>query len=106
MPPRVVSGQDLQAARVIEALIFHTYSTCGDNCWAHAWSHAWAHAWARCSRLSVRLVLTTRQAQLGPSAPVSTTRIGFRLPPGNEEEGISVFMKLFQEAYERQNGFM
>jgi len=46
------------------------------------------------------------RAQLGPSAPSSPMRIGFRLPPGNEEEGISVFMKLFQEAYERQNGFM
>jgi len=44
--------------------------------------------------------------QLGPSAPTSSTRIGFRMPPGNEEEGISVFMKLFQEAYERQHGFM
>jgi len=56
--------------------------------------------------LSVDQLGFDMRAQLGPSAPVSTTRIGFRLPPGNEEEGISVFMKLFQEAYERQNGFM
>jgi len=34
------------------------------------------------------------------------SRIGFRLPPANEEEGVSVFMKLFQEAYERQQGWM
>mmetsp|Transcript_38847 Transcript_38847/g.94330 ORF Transcript_38847/g.94330 Transcript_38847/m.94330 type:complete len:145 (-) Transcript_38847:582-1016(-) len=36
----------------------------------------------------------------------SVMRIGFRQPPANEEEGVSVFMKLFQEAYERQHGWM
>lgn len=36
----------------------------------------------------------------------SLTRVGFRLPPANEEEGVSVFMKLFQEAYEREQGWM
>ena len=46
------------------------------------------------------------QARLGRGAAPTVTRIGFRLPPANEEEGISVFMKLFQEAYERQHGFM
>lgn len=46
------------------------------------------------------------QATLGPTAPSTVMRIGFRLPPANEEEGISVFMKLFQEAYEREHGFM
>ena len=44
--------------------------------------------------------------QLGPSAPPSLIRAGFKLPPANAEEGTSVFMKLFQEAYERENGFM
>jgi hypothetical protein len=43
------------------------------------------------------------RVQLGPSAPVSLVRAGFKMPPANEEEGISVFMKLFQEAYERAN---
>jgi len=46
------------------------------------------------------------QAKLGPDAPSSVMRIGFKQPPANQEEGISVFMKLFQEAYERENGFM
>ena len=46
------------------------------------------------------------RVQLGPSAPESTVRAGFKQPPANEEEGTSVFMKLFQEAYEKQNGFM
>ena len=46
------------------------------------------------------------RVQLGPSAPPSTVRAGFKQPPQNEEEGTSVFMKLFQEAYEKQNGFM
>ena len=44
--------------------------------------------------------------QLGPSAPTTTLRAGFKMPPANAEEGTSVFMKLFQEAYERENGFM
>jgi len=44
--------------------------------------------------------------QLGPTAPPSLVRAGFRMPPANAEEGTSVFMKLFQEAYERENGFM
>jgi len=38
--------------------------------------------------------------------PPSLMRVGFRLPPANQEEGVSVFMKLFQEAYERQQGWM
>lgn len=46
------------------------------------------------------------QAKLNAAAPSTTMRIGFRMPPANEEEGISVFMKLFQEAYEREHGFM
>jgi len=45
-------------------------------------------------------------AKLNAAAPATTMRIGFKQPPANEEEGISVFMKLFQEAYERENGFM
>jgi len=45
-----------------------------------------------------------RVAQVGGGS--SVCRIGFRLPPANEEEGVSVFMKLFQEAYERQQGWM
>jgi len=44
--------------------------------------------------------------QLGPSAPTSLVRAGFKMPPANEEEGTSIFMKLFQEAYERENGSM
>lgn len=44
--------------------------------------------------------------QLGPSAPISMLRAGFKMPPANAEEGTSIFMKLFQEAYERENGFM
>jgi len=35
-----------------------------------------------------------------------TFRVGFNMPPQNEEEALSLFMKLFQEAYERANGFM
>jgi len=46
------------------------------------------------------------RVQLGPSAPASLVRAGFKMAPANEEEGISVFMKLFQEAYERQTGTM
>lgn len=46
------------------------------------------------------------RVQLGPSAPVSLVRAGFKLQPANAEESTSIFMKLFQEAYERQNGFM
>ena len=46
------------------------------------------------------------QAKLNAAAPRTVMRIGFRAPPANEEEGISVFMKLFQEAYEREHGFM
>jgi len=44
--------------------------------------------------------------QLGPIAPPSFVRAGFKYPPANAEEGTSVFMKLFQEAYERENGFL
>ena len=44
--------------------------------------------------------------KLGPQAPSSVMRVGFRMPPGNEEEGTSLFMKLFQEAFEREHGFM
>ena len=36
----------------------------------------------------------------------SVMRVGFRVPPANEEEGVSLFMKLFQEAYEREKGWM
>ena len=41
-----------------------------------------------------------------PSAipSVVQVRAGFKMPPANEEEGTSIFMKLFQEAYERENG--
>jgi len=46
------------------------------------------------------------RVQLGPSAPTSLVRAGFKMAPANEEEGISLFMKLFQEAYEREKGFM
>lgn len=46
------------------------------------------------------------RVQLGPSAPTSVVRAGFKMPPANEEESTSIFMKLFQEAYERANGFM
>ena len=46
------------------------------------------------------------RAKLNAAAPSTVMRIGFRMPPANEEEGISVFMKLFQEAYEREHGFM
>jgi len=42
--------------------------------------------------------------QLGEAAPPSSTRIGFKLPPANLEEATSLFMKLFQEAYEKQTG--
>jgi len=35
-------------------------------------------------------------------APPAQMRLGFKYPPANEEEGISVFMKLFQEAWERE----
>ena len=43
-----------------------------------------------------------------PLLPCSprTFRVGFNMPPQNEEEALSLFMKLFQEAYERANGFM
>jgi len=44
-----------------------------------------------------------RVTQIGSS---TLTRVGFRLPPANEEEGVSVFMKLFQEAFEREQGWM
>ena len=40
-------------------------------------------------------------------APERTThRVGLQMPPQNEEEAVSAFMKLFQEAYERENGFL
>lgn len=44
------------------------------------------------------------RVQLGPSAPSSVVRAGFKVAPANEEEGISVFMKLFQEAFEKDSG--
>jgi hypothetical protein len=44
--------------------------------------------------------------QMGEEAPPSLVRAGFAQGPTNEEEATSLFMKLFQEAYERQNGFM
>ena len=44
------------------------------------------------------------RVQLGPSAPTSVVRAGFKMPPANEEESTSIFMKLFQEAYEREHG--
>jgi len=46
------------------------------------------------------------RVQLGPSAPPSLVRAGFKLSPANLEESTSMFMKLFQEAYERANGSM
>jgi len=33
-------------------------------------------------------------------------RIGFKMPPQNLEEALSLFMKLFQETYERQQGWL
>jgi len=46
------------------------------------------------------------RVQLGPSAPPSLVRAGFKMSPANAEESTSMFMKLFQEAYERENGSM
>lgn len=37
---------------------------------------------------------------------VELRRIGFKLPPQNLEEALSLFVKLFQEAYERQQGWL
>lgn len=42
--------------------------------------------------------------KLGAMAPPTLMRVGFRMPPTNEEEGTSLFMKLFQEAFEREHG--
>ena len=33
-------------------------------------------------------------------------RVGFNQPPQNLEEALSLFMKLFQEAWERENGLL
>ena len=44
------------------------------------------------------------RVQLSTSSTPSLVRAGFKLPPANAEEGTSIFMKLFQEAYERENG--
>jgi len=33
-------------------------------------------------------------------------RVGFKMPPQNLEEALSLFMKLFQEVYERQQGWL
>jgi len=33
-------------------------------------------------------------------------RVGFKMPPQNQEEALSLFMKLFQEVYERQQGWL
>jgi len=51
--------------------------------------------------------------QLGFDLRVETTqgaaelrRVGFKLPPQNLEEALSLFVKLFQEAYERQHGWL
>ena len=46
------------------------------------------------------------RTQGSPSAPPSLLRASFKTPPANAEEGTSVFMKLFQEAYEKDQGFM
>ena len=44
------------------------------------------------------------RVKLGEMAPSTLMRVGFRMPPTNEEEGTSLFMKLFQEAFEREHG--
>jgi len=56
--------------------------------------------------LSVDQLGFDMRVQLNVNAPTTLLRIGFAMPPANEEEGTSLFMKLFQEAYERENGFM
>ena len=33
-------------------------------------------------------------------------RIGFKLPPQNLEEALSLFVKLFQESWERSEGYL
>ena len=37
---------------------------------------------------------------------VQVRRVGFKMPPQNLEEALSLFMKLFQECYERQQGWL
>ena len=39
-------------------------------------------------------------------APAQVRRVGFKMPPQNLEEALSLFMKLFQETYERQQGWL
>ena len=39
-------------------------------------------------------------------APTQVRRVGFKMPPQNQEEALSLFMKLFQEVYERQQGWL
>ena len=39
-------------------------------------------------------------------APAQVRRVGFKMPPQNQEEALSLFMKLFQEVYERQQGWL
>ena len=54
----------------------------------HTHAHAHAHARARArARAQVR-------------------RVGFKMPPQNLEDALSLFMKLFQEVYERQQGWL
>jgi hypothetical protein len=38
--------------------------------------------------------------------PEQVRRIGFKQPPQNMEDALSLFMKLFQEVYERQQGWL
>ena len=39
-------------------------------------------------------------------AHAQVRRVGFKMPPQNLEEALSLFMKLFQEVYERQQGWL
>ena len=66
----------------------------------HTHTHAHAHAHA-CTHMH-----THAHAHAHAHARAQVRRVGFKMPPQNLEDALSLFMKLFQEVYERQQGWL
>lgn len=60
-----------------------------------------------CTVLGVdQLGFDLRTVTLDGAQEGEVRRVGFKMPPQNLEEALSLFMKLFQEVYERQQGWL
>ena len=69
---------------------------------AHACTRMHTHAHA-CTRMHTHAHACTHAHA---RARAQVRRVGFKMPPQNLEDALSLFMKLFQEVYERQQGWL